>query len=78
MGHQDEAVLPLLAAEIDEDAAFDRPAGGKPKGGESVLHPVGRPVGETGGAVDRKQFFRLFRGIFRVFVVHLGFLLYID
>ena len=78
MGHQDEAVLPLLAAEIDEDAAFDRPAGFKPKVGEGILHPVGRPVGEAGGAVDREQFFRLFRGIFRVFVVHLGFLLYID
>ena len=78
MGHQDEAVSIVLAAKVDDNAALHRPMGGKPKGGEGILYPVGRPVGEAGGAVDREQFFRFFRGIFRVFVVHVDFLLYID
>lgn len=67
---QQRALLCVLAAEIDQDAAFDGADGLIAQRTEGVQYPFGGLFGEAGGAVDAKKLDRLFDGVICIFLIH--------
>ena len=70
MGLQQQAVILVAAAQVDENAALDGGPGLIAQGPEGVQHPLRRLPGEARGAVDGQQLHRLVGGIFRIGTFH--------
>ena len=70
VGFQQQPVGFVPASQVDKHAALDGELRVVSHFGKGVFHPFRRPMGKTRGAVDGQQFYGLFHGVIRVFLVH--------